>query len=61
MRKLFIKTTVELTIQVDDDVTMQELSDDLIVSAVIRNDGATFSKADILDTQVGPLEVTDSK
>jgi len=61
MRKIYIEVPVKLIVAVDEGVSMEQLQEDLIVSAVIADDSKTFSQADILDTEVGNLTITDSK
>lgn len=60
-RKIYITVPVNLIIRVDEGVSMEQLQEDLIVSAVIADDSKTFNQADIEDTDVGQFQITDSK
>jgi hypothetical protein len=60
-RKIYITVPVNLIIRVDEGVSMEQLQEDLIVSAVIADDSKTFNQADIEDTEVGQFQITDSK
>jgi len=55
-RKIYITVPINLIVRADEGVTMEQLREDLIVTAHIAND-----RADVEDTEVGQLEVTDSK
>jgi hypothetical protein len=61
MRKIYLKKEVTVIIQADNDVTMEQIQEDLNVSVVIPDDSALFGMADIADSDSTPWEVTDSK
>ena len=60
-RKIYLSVPVNIIVRVDEGVSMAQLQEDLIVSAVIADDSPTFNQADIEDTSVGEFQVTDSK
>jgi len=58
-RKIYITIPLNVIVRVDEGVSITQLQDDIIVSAVLEGD--TYSKADIEDIFVGPFQINDSK